>query len=256
MNFASDSTESQIKCGIDLLRFVANYPPPMWIYRGQLETDVSWPLLPKAGRPPFDNPQSRVENAPQTFQHLPDDIEWFHDWRDKAVAFSKSVPEKDEFECLAYAQHYGLATRLLDWTENPLAAFFFAAESHPCHDAADGAIFAYTSNNHIDRALGIMEQAEKDPNVALFRPRPFDPRILCQSGLFTFHPEPHVPLTIGGKDKVVKAVIPSGAKGQIQYWLNTMGVSKKTLFPDLEGLSSSINWWYTHLRAGRKFEGT
>lgn len=156
MNSASDATEPKIKCGIDLLRFVEGYRPPMWIYRGQPKTDVSWPLRPKAGRPPYDNPQSRDKNAPQTFHHLPDDIAWFNDWRNKAIAFSKSVPEKDEFECLAYAQHYGLATRLLDWTSNPLTALFFAVEADPRHEdeeAADGAIFAYTSTDHIDRAL-------------------------------------------------------------------------------------------------------
>lgn len=245
---------------INFLEVAQNYSAIVgWIYRGQ--GDESWPLLPKAGREEFYDPKwderRKEEIASGKEQPIPQqDLGRFKGWREEAVGYCESLPEND-FECLAYAQHYGLATRLLDWTESPLAALYFAASSH--HDV-NGAVYTYLGWMYVNSETAKLGTIDR---VAVYRPRPIDRRILSQSGMFTYHPEPQIPLmpnpvaperAKAAPDKVdlVKIVVPFDMKHIIVRQLAELGVSRKSLFPDLEGLSAYVNWRTTWARYSKK----
>lgn len=221
---------------------IARYPNICWMYRGQ--ADVVWPLVPKAGRPEYFLPPFRGSDAGR---FPPRDIARFYYWRELAVAVRKDLPVND-FECLAYAQHYGLATRLLDWSTNPLVALFFAVDAV---SSSDGAVYCYCADGHI---------RSKDCNVETlsavgrYSPPPFDARILLQAGVFSYHPIPQTPLAPGPITREVDLLrpadglnlcrfrVPADMKVLLKQSLSEIGINRKSLFPDLDGLSDFVNW--------------
>lgn len=196
-------------------------------FRGQSDSD--WELVPKAGRKEFYLQENK-------------DLGRFNVWRRQAIAYC-SLPQ-NELEQLAIAQHHGLATRLLDWTMNPLVACYFA-----CYEQPDksGAVFIYEPdrmqflNNSNTHSL-------KDLNgVFAYIPHAISPRVLNQKALFSVHCDAQHQLPIepsyfdSSTPNLIKILIPAALKKEVIKLLDDYGINRTTLFPDLDGLSAHIN---------------
>ena len=220
----------------DFLRQIRPYHPVAWIFRGQAQ--LSWPLKPKAGRDGYFDAHWTKDT--------PRDLGRFNVWQEQAIAYRRRLP-KSNLDRLALAQHYGLATRLLDWTTNPIVALYFAAASVPDED---GVVYCFLPWQQIlsgeDRPLA------RIPGVVRFDPPPFDRRILAQSGCFSFHQHPNETLVPSAARRDLAKLAPDKInltgfivekrwKSVIQGQLATIGMTRKALFPDLEGLSQWLN---------------
>lgn len=211
-----------------LIKYIGKFrKTSIYNFRGQSNKD--WKLIPKAGRPPFEEKDDKM-----LFMH----------WKRRATAYLKR-DNYDEWELLAIAQHNGIPTRLLDWTHNPLVAAFFACMEN---FETDGAIFAYKSTTYI-------ETKSKDPfdfpngTIKFFMPTASSDRIMNQLGYFTLHSQPTKELTEKiGNTVLEKIIIPHGIKKEIIFALNQFGVNSLSLFPDLDGLTKHLTWFYTNYK--------
>ena len=172
----------------------------------------------------------------------------------------------DTWGWITFAQHHAVPTRLLDWSQSPLVALYFATELAPGADPVrgepDGTFFALEP--HVlnttagDRSGGHPllltddDQTMKDylpgedrresrPPRAVVAPMLFD-RIRFQTGTFTVEQAP-----TGEHDEplrrargVSEYVIPGQAKLGLRDQLETLGFDETTIYRDLDRIAKRI----------------
>jgi AraC-like DNA-binding protein len=193
-------------------------------FRGQ--SNKEWKLIPKAGR--------------LEYVAIKDD-EVFRHWKRRAKAYLKKE-NYDEWELLAIAQHSGLSTRLLDWSHNPLTALFFCCNEYP---KLDGTFFVIENETRIDSDKVKSPFNKKEASISYYQPNSSSNRLINQSGHFTIHNPPNLELNSQNFGfKFERIIITSYLKKEILFMLNQFGVNYLTQFPDLEGLSKHLNWFF------------
>jgi hypothetical protein len=167
------------------------------------------------------------------------------------------VPPRQEWEWMFLMQHHRAYTRLLDWTESPLAALYFAV-SEKRNWKSDGVLWcldpvslnrtanlkfefqleipAFGLDPVLDNYLPSRVHAGKSElfPVAIVGPRN-TARMAAQLGTFTIMHRLNQPLETIGKGKHVwRWIIPAGAKEPILNELARLSISALTLFPELD----------------------
>jgi hypothetical protein len=234
---------------------------PLW-YRGC--SDSNYKLLPRLYR------HRRITEIGQLTEL---EYQLMTRFRQRSIPFHNK-PLDNDWESLFFMQHYGIPTRLLDWTENPFIALYFAVMSSNfvykmnklrykksasiwildpiCwnrralkHESYDQGILS-TSDEQIKGYTPTARFVKmNDLPVALFGTHNSQ-RIVAQRGVFV----------IFGKNKLgmettfnledfpenclIKVTIDKKVLPGIRRSILNHGITESVVFPDLEGLAKEI----------------
>ncbi|MFI4934868.1 MAG: FRG domain-containing protein [Caulobacterales bacterium] len=200
------------------------------LFRGQM--DASWPLMSSFDRAiPDASLDRRREYA-----------KWLNFCRSLYRKLGMPVDAMDEFELSALAQHYGVSTRMLDWSMSPYIAAFFAF--------CDSLIFRQPETNDIAVwAIDVLEferHAKRDFYIA--SPKSFqNARVRNQLGKFLVNSttyatlEEYIGLTKPAAGAALrKLTIPASERIVALNDLLLMGISPVDIYPDLEGVARYV----------------
>lgn len=192
------------------------------------------------------------------------EYDYRYDFKYKAFPFLSEAYKSPENEWDWYflMQHYGLATRLLDWSEGSLVALFFALnyktdDSNPCvwmlNPFEFNKIFhgkdEFFDNDDAEckKYLHPLWSDKKLPQQPIAIAAPHNSkRITAQKGCFTIHGSDTQALEayLELKPHLKRIDINYGFIEDITDQLTTAGITESTLFPDLNGLSREVkNYW-------------
>jgi hypothetical protein len=229
-------------------------------FRGHEQAD--WTLTPKLYRPEYGDAIDAEAEIRQDFQI-----------RAQQLLHGGRLPA-DQWEWYFLMQHYGAPTRLLDWTDNPLVALYFALHSPtqddyvPDTDAAVWVLNSWWLNRRSVRGIDgpmLSDWSEAQPylpkledafagrRVRVRRPAAIDPphvdrRLAAQGSHFViFGANRDLMRMSAARSKrerirqIQKITIRRRATWGLRADLDLCGITRPLLFPDLQALCDDIS---------------
>lgn len=190
----------------------------------------------------------------------------------RKYAYLEVGPSDSVWFWLAAGKHYGLPTRLLDWTYSPYVALHFATADLGQMDQ-DGLIWCVDIDEtkaflprelaelldaegaHVftaellERRCRALEALDGLPGefVVFLEPPSLDARIVNQFALFSLMSSPTAQMDdwlLDNSTTYRRIIIPAGLKWEVRDKLDQANITERVLFPGMDGLSSWLKRHY------------
>lgn len=205
---------------------VDSFKPEEYLFRGQ--RDNSWHLessFDRWFRTTNGGRGDRVKTAQKLLQIF----------TDEAVRQALTDSSKSDVELMAVARHYGLPTRLLDWSLSPYVAAFFALNEAIAAGTTTGvaAVWSLKMSEAIwnaDTGVQIVSTSAAE-----------NARLRNQRGRFTWNRTPfstleeYVNAAAPASVALLRADLPIAEAGTALADLDAMGINHASTYPELIG---------------------
>ena len=190
-----------------------------------------------------------------------------NDFYIRARQILKNPPEKHNYAgWVSLMQHYGLPTRMLDWSQSPLIASFFATETYEVHPELDAAVWVLVpgrlneqegfgncvypldADTTQEMLLPAFKHAHHNPElvdrILACSSTDNDLRMYSQQSNFTVHNSLQRLEVICDDHTLYKIIIPHDRKQYFITSLRVFGITEGSIYPDLDHISSDLRRSY------------
>lgn len=190
-----------------------------------------------------------------------------NDFYIKAKQIMKTPPEKHNYAAwVAIMQHYGLPTRMLDWSRSPLIASFFACETYKKIPDEDACVWVLSPMNLNDnQGFGkCIYPIDADTTQEMLLPAfkhnhhnhelnnkilacsstDNDLRMYAQQSNFTVHNSLRKLEDICDDHTLYKMIIPKDRKKYFIDSLRVFGITEASIYPDLDHIAKDLKHTY------------
>lgn len=180
----------------------------------------------------------------------------------KRLSTNIGVGYTNEWNALVDMQHYGIPTRLLDWTNNLGVALYFAASSSVRYSSMSLYIMNPIELNKLSGKKGIpvlpndtmglsyiQNYVDREPFPARYpiaaKCDSINQRVKAQSGMFTIHgdeenEEDIIATILDKKSAIYRIDISTEALPSLNDYFDICGIKDYTIFPDIQGIASHL----------------